>query len=105
MSFALTLSSLVAPLVLGSTPVPCPEGQVASPAAIVEGAAPTCVAIVQGEPPAAPTKATADDIARYAELEQKTPDKVQDFRGGSVAVYVSTGAAVVIVVVLLLILL
>jgi len=103
MSFALTLSSLVAPLVLGSTPVPCPEGQAPAPAAIVEGAAPTCVAALVL--PSTPTKASADDIARYAELEQKTPDKVSDFQGGSVAVYVSTGAAIVLVVVLLLILL
>jgi len=109
MSFALTVSSLIAPLVLGAPPAPCPAGQVPAPATTesvagdTEGAALACVTL--GELVAGPAKASPEEIAGYAELEQKTPAEVSEFRGGSVAVYVSTGAAIVLVVVLLLILL
>ncbi len=105
MSFALTLSNLVAPLVLGAPPAPCPEGQVPAPTAMVDGAAPVCVDVGVALPVVEPKQATADDLALYADLEQKTPAKTSDFRGGSTGVYVSTGAAIIIIVVLLIILL
>jgi len=72
---------------------------------MVEGATPLCVDVGVALPIVLPTQATADDLALYADLEQKTPAKTSDFRGGSAEVYVSTGAAIVIIVVLLVILL
>ena len=97
MSFALTLGTLITPLILAAPPAPCPSGpagRVPAPVAIVEGSLPECPPL-GGE--------AAADALRYAELEAKTPAKVTEFRGGSVAIYIGTTAAVIILVVVLLV--
>ena len=57
----------------------------------------TCIPDDAGDP----GRVVSEEAARYEAMEKAAPSEVQDFRGGNVAVYVSTGAAIVIAVILL----
>ena len=95
MSFAIIASTFMA-LTFAAPPEPTPSATPAptAPAAPLSQAA--------GEAERGGQTSRGEDAARYAELEQKTPDKVGDFRGGSAVIYVSTGATIVLIVLLIL---
>lgn len=95
MSFAILLSTLISTATFGAPPPP--EATAPTPTAPIAYEGQAGRALVTGEQ--TPTSA---DAARYAELEQKTPQKVTEFRGGSAVIYVSTGAAIVLIVLLIL---
>src|SRR5690349_14939426 len=98
MSFALLLNTLITTMALGAPPGPCPEGQTRAPIGVVDGAVRTaCRAIEEVE-----TTQASTDAARYAAMEKEASPKVEDFRGGSAVIYISTGAAIVIIVLLIL---
>lgn len=99
MSLVIIASTLMT-LTLAAPPEPTPTAQ---PLPTVPSAptAPSAPTERPGEIGERPTE-RADDAARYAELEQKTPAKVGEFRGGSAVIFVSTGAAIVLIVLLIL---
>lgn len=96
-----TLTAVLSALALSAPPSPSPGAPPPAAATLVIPAEGTAVPEQPGDKPRGPV----DDAALYATMERGAPNKVTEFRGGSVAVYASSGVVLVLVIVLLVVLL
>lgn len=106
MTVATTLLALLTPMIVGAPPTPHPA-RPATPVTVADPigpAAPTWPASASEAGATTTVGTPAGDAARYAAMEKSTSPKVTEFRGGTVVVFVSTGAAILLIVLLILLL-